>query len=381
MRHILFKSLAFLIVSNLAVLLAVKAHGTNYQEKTSPTLQHLGAKAVLIIKKKRTESLNGYLLIVCRAPDWKSLEKDSDLGPFLKYKKAASNLDVVVAMPENAKGDSTYSIYFQDNKPIGFVEIKTSKGEKITEANVAKAYTSVTEDSDRGATDQIRFEPVELFSDDDKPIPTLKVISDGQLPSANQQGDYRSGAIKSSSGYLLVWNQPNNYYILEIKGKDVRQTSTERKVFSIDGMFLQIVDAPIENFLQAAQRQKLDDKAILDTHRDWEVKFLESEYKAKLEIESSWQKLTNGKDALLWLASVPETAKTNVKKQMYLTLVKGDQVLMLGGAVTGTTEENAARQLLLNTIETLKTSDKPTDLQKLRDATLKESPGSGVNYK
>ena len=378
MRHILFKSLALLIVSNLAVLFAVKAHGTNYQEKTSPTLQHHGAKAVLVIKKKRTESLNGYLLIVCNAPDWKSLEKDSDLGPFLKYKKAASNL-VVVAMPENAKGDSTYAIYFQDNKPIGFVEIKTSKGEKITEANVAKAYTAVTEDSDRGATDQIRFEPVELFSDDDKPIPTLKVISDGQLPSANQQGDYRSGAIKSSSGYLLVWNQPNNYYILEVKGKDVRQTSTERKVFSVDGMFLQIVDAPIENFLQAAQRQKLDDKAILDTHRDWEVKFLESEYKAKLEIESSWQKLTNGKDALLWLATVPETAKTNVKKQMYLTLVKGDQVLMLGGAVTGTTAESAARQLLLNTIETLKTSDTPNDLQKLRDATLKESPGSGVN--
>ena len=118
-------------------------------------------------------------------------------------------------------------------------------------------------------------------------------------------------------------NEPNNYYILEIKGKDVRQTSTERKFFSVDGMFLQIVDVPLENVLQAAKRQDLDDKAILEAHRDWEAKFMQGEYKAKLKIESSWQKLTNGKDALLWQANIPESATGIVKKQVYLTLVTG----------------------------------------------------------
>lgn len=343
---------------------AVNVHGTNYQGNDSSTLHQLCEKAVAVIKKKRTESLNGYLLIVCKAPRWKSLQKDSDLGPFLKYKKAASNLDAIVATPSNAKDGSTYAIYFQDNKPIGFVEIKTGKGEKVTEENIAKAYSSVTEGP--GSTSQIRFETGEVYSDDNQPIPTLTVISDGDDLLPKQQEDFRSGAIKSSSGYVLVWNQPNNYYVLEIKGKDVKQASSDRKFFSVDGMFLQIVDAAIKDFLQA-NGQKPDDKVILEAHRDWEAKFLENQYKAKVPMESSWQKLTNGKDALLWWASVPETANTNVKKQVYLTVVQGDYVLLLGSAVTDTIGDTATQQLLLSTIQTLKTSDKPTDLQKLRD--------------
>lgn len=374
MRQFSVKLLTTLLVLNVAVLCAPEVHSTRYQGNDSQVLQQIGAqqiaeKAVLVIKKKRSESLNGYLLIVSKAASWKSLEKDSDLGPFLRHKKAASNLDVIVAMPSDAKSGSTYGIYFQDNKPIGFVEIKTSKGEDISPENITKAYVSVTEDFDQGAASQIRFKAVDVFSDDDQRIPALEVISDGQA----QQGDYRSGAIKSSNGYLLVWNQPNNYYILEIKGKDVRQTSTERKFFSVDGMFLQIVDAPVKDIIQAANGQKLADKSILEAHRDWETRFLETEYKGKLKTESSWQKLTNGKDALLWQIGVPENAKSNVRKQVYLSLVQGDYVLMLGGAVTDTIEESATQQLLLSTIETLKTSDKPTDLQKLRDIIRKEN--------
>jgi hydrogenase maturation factor len=102
---------------------------------------------------------------------------------------------------------------------------------------------------------------------------------------------------------------------------------------------------------------------------------MEDAYKAKLNTDSSWRKLSNGKDALLWQAGVPASAKSNVSKQVYLTVVKGDYVLVLGGAVTDTTSESAAQQLLLNTIETLKTSDKPTDLQKLRETIRKESGG------
>lgn len=378
MKRIIGKSLITLIVGNLLVLFAVTAHGSNYQA-VNVTLLKLGGKAVIVIKKKRTESLNGYLLVVCRAPMWKALEKDSDLGPFIKHKKAASDLDLIVATPANPKDGSTYGIYFQDEKPIGFVEIKTGQGEKLTPANVAKAYVPVTDDPNPNPDGPVRFEIGEVYSDDDQPIPTLTVVGDGPTPRANQPEDHRSGAIKTSGGFMLVWNEPNNYYILEINGRDVKQASTERKFFSVDGMFLQIVDASIKDFVQPAQRQSLDDKAILEAHRDWETKFLEGEYKAKLKTESSWQKLTNGKDALLWAASVPETAKTNVRKQMYLSIVKGDYILLLGGVATDTITEEATQQLLLRTMQTVKTSDKPADLQKLRDTIRKESSGNGVN--
>lgn len=192
MRSI-FKSLATLVV--IAVVLTSEVHS-----QPNDSHHEIGAKAVVVIKKRRTESLNGYLLIVCKASGWKSLEKDSDLGPFLRHKKPANNLDAIVAMPENPKDGSTYGIYFQDHKPIGFVEIKTGKGEKINPENVAKAYISITEASDPGTANQIRFQPGEAYTDDDKPIPTLKVVSDGDGAVA----DFRSGAIKSAHGLLLL---------------------------------------------------------------------------------------------------------------------------------------------------------------------------------
>jgi hydrogenase maturation factor len=190
---------------------------------------------------------------------------------------------------------------------------------------------------------------------------------------AEPQEDYSSGAIKTAAGYLLVWNEKNNHYMLEIKGKNVRQSSTERIFFNVDGMFLQINTAHTDNFLKDANKKKLDDKTILATHRDWEAKYMEGEYKEKLKVESSWQKLDNGKDALLWQIDVPPSARGNVKKQIYLTVMKGDYVLMLGGVETDKVEESATKELLLNTVATLKVSDKPIDLRKLQEAIRKEA--------
>jgi hypothetical protein len=189
------------------------------------------------------------------------------------------------------------------------------------------------------------------------------------------QEDFSSGAIKTTTGFLLVWNEEKNHYTLEIKGDEVRQTSTERKFFAVDGMFLQIVDASIGEFLEAGKRQTTDDRAILEAHRDWEVRFMEGEYGEKLKVESSWQKLQNGKDALWWQIEVPKRAGTNVTKQISLTTVNGDYVLMLGGVETDTIEAAATRRLLLATAETLKPSAGPIDLLKLQKQ-IREAPST-----
>lgn len=204
-------------------------------------------------------------------------------------------------------------------------------------------------------------------------VVTLALLLSVANLKAEPQEDYSSGAIKTANGFLLVWNQKNNYYTLEIKGKNVRQTSTERIFFNVDGMFLQINSVHTSNFLKDANKQKVDDKTILATHMDWEAKYMEGEYKEKLKVESSWQKLGNGKDALLWQINVPPSAKGNVKKQIYLTVMKGDYVLMLGGVETDKVEESATKELLLNTVATLKVSDKPIDLRKLQEAIRKEA--------
>jgi hypothetical protein len=144
-----------------------------------PALQQIGEKVVAVVQTKRTESLNGYLLVICKASLWKDLDQDSDIGPFLKFKTAANNLQAVLAMPKNPKDGSTYCVYLEGNKPIGFVEIKTAEAEKITEKNVAKGYLAL-EDSTYEPKGLVRFEQGVVHSDNDKPVPTLIVIDDGK---------------------------------------------------------------------------------------------------------------------------------------------------------------------------------------------------------
>src|SRR2546430_11010345 len=145
------------------------------------------------------------------------------------------------------------------------------------------------------------------------------LLSFGYLYAETQQDKYRSGAINTRTGLLLVSNDPDNWYTLEIKGSDVRLTSTKPRVFNVDGMFLQVVSAKISKFLGEQEKRPADEKTILQAHRDWEAKYAQGSYTEKLVIESSWQKLDNGKDALLWKYTVSEGNKTNVKKQIYLT--------------------------------------------------------------
>lgn len=203
-----------------------------------------------------------------------------------------------------------------------------------------------------------------------KKLITLSLLLCGPLvfSIARGQADYGSGAIKTPYGFLHVWNGTNNYYSLEVRGKNVRQIPAPTARFNVDGMFLQIVTAPISEFITAENRKALDDKAILEAHRDWEQSFMEKDYKEKLKSDSSWQKLSNGKDALAWQITVPESAHSNVKKQLSLTLMKGDFVLLLGGVVTETISEHDSQQMLINTANTLKTSDDPIDLRPLQQS-------------
>lgn len=207
---------------------------------------------------------------------------------------------------------------------------------------------------------------------------SIVVVLAASVVDVKGQADYGSGAIKTTYGFLLVWNDPGNHYTLEIRGKNVRQTSTERVLFNVDGMFLQVLTASLKDILGETAGQGKNDRFILEAHRDWEVHFMEGEYKEKLKVESDWQKLGNGKEALAWQIDVPASARSNVKKQLSLTLVKKGHVLMLGSVVTDTISEQAARQLLLTTAETLTVSDEPINLRKLQEAIRKAASEGGA---
>ncbi|HEY0431586.1 MAG TPA: hypothetical protein VGC61_07195 [Pyrinomonadaceae bacterium] len=176
-------------------------------------------------------------------------------------------------------------------------------------------------------------------------------------------------AIKTDAGLLLVWNGRGLNFTLAIKGTEVKSLNeSENPIFDVDGKVLQIQVVEIESFAPGAREKKLDDRAILAAHRDWEAKYLENLFKSKLTVQAFNLKLSNGSDASILQFDMPESMDADAKKQVYLTIVSKDQVLLLNSVATAATSDSEARKFLTDTIATLKLSPTPIDEKKLAES-------------
>ena len=176
------------------------------------------------------------------------------------------------------------------------------------------------------------------------------------------QSPEKSGMIKTAHGVLVVWNEPGNYYTIEIKG-DKTQPASQPLLFQVDGKFFQIQLVDKKAFLKDDSVK--DDRFVLGAHRDWERDYISEELRMKLDVTSEWVKLANNKDALFWSYKMPPRQDPQASRwQLYLSIIKGNFVFLLNGATVGGQDEKELKQLLLDTMNTLKPSDKPLSLEK-----------------
>jgi hypothetical protein len=191
-------------------------------------------------------------------------------------------------------------------------------------------------------------------------IATLSTVS-------RAQNENIRGILRTSTGVLVVWNEPGNNFTLDVKGSNFENIPNQDVAFLLDGKFLQVVSASTKDVLADSKRQqKLDDNEILIAHQTWETKYLKDDAGAAPKISSEFIKLLNGKTALLWSYRMSE--KPGAERPVFLTVVKDDHVLELNGKITATVTQTAARNFLIETIQTLKTSPTPlsqADAQRL----------------
>ena len=210
----------------------------------------------------------------------------------------------------------------------------------------------------------------------------LFVVSASETPALSIRADATSQedgwtALKTDAGILFVWNRKDLSFTLLVKGNEIRPMDTSDNIFfSVDGLPFQIQSLPISNFAPDARKNKLDDKAILFAHRDWEAKFIAEELlHHKLTVQTSVVKLTNGSEAVIWQFDVPKEVGGDARKQLYVTVVSKDYVILLNSIVNDTVSEETVRKFLLDTINTLKVSDSRIDVKKLQESIRK---GSGL---
>lgn len=202
----------------------------------------------------------------------------------------------------------------------------------------------------------------------------LSLLSSIWIVRASQQ-ENGIAALKTADGFLLIWNQPDIHFTIEIKGKEIRpMNSTEHVFFNVDGMVVQVQSAAISEFIKDNKKPKPDEKSILTAHLDWETQFIESGLGKTISVQLTPQKLSDGSEALYWKFDMPEGLNAEAKKQLFVTRVSNNHVLVLNGVVTKTVEEERVRKFLTDTISTLKISSNPINVQELQEAIRKGKP-------
>jgi len=179
-------------------------------------------------------------------------------------------------------------------------------------------------------------------------------------------------AITSPDGVLFVWNVRGLYFTLTLKGKSVKPLDDPEHIFfNVDGRILQIQVAALKEFAPDARQKKLDDRMILAAHRDWESKYISELIKSPLKVQTFNAKLSDGGEAMMWQFDMPEGLNAEAKKQLYVTMVKDDYVLMLNSEATTTAADADGRKFLLETLATYKSSPTPIDVKALAESIRK----------
>jgi hypothetical protein len=175
--------------------------------------------------------------------------------------------------------------------------------------------------------------------------------------------------IKTDDGMLFVWNNRELHFTLAVKGKDIKQVDDPDHIFlTVDGKPLQVQAAGIREFAPNAKEKKLDDKAVLAAHREWESKYIGELLKSKLALKSFSVNMSALGTGSLWEFDMPAGINSEAKTEVYMTVVCGEYVVMLNCEATATTPETEVRKFLLDTIGTLKTSSEPIDAQKVSES-------------
>ena len=188
-------------------------------------------------------------------------------------------------------------------------------------------------------------------------------------PRASFQQTDGWALITTADGVLFVWNVHELHFTLAVKGKDIKRVNDPDHIFlNVDGKILQIQAVEIRDFAPDAKVKKLDDKAVLTAHRDWESKYIEGLLGNKLTLHSFSVNTSALGAASLWEFDMPEGMNAEVKMQSYVTVVRGDYVVMLNGEATNTISEAEVRKFLLDTFATLKISEVPFDVKKLSES-------------
>ena len=188
------------------------------------------------------------------------------------------------------------------------------------------------------------------------------------LISAQQKIIYGRLSIKTDYGYLFISNTTEKSYTFEIRGKDIEEIKGgSHPTFVVDEKLLQIIQVDKKAFVSG--NEKLTEEEILEKHKVWESDYLSGEFGKKLDLKIE-KVIVKDFKTMFWGFQRP-IANTEYDRDYLLTKVVGNNILALNVSLYVGDKLSDYQKFLVETLGTLKISDKPFDIKKLSEEILK----------
>jgi hypothetical protein len=163
---------------------------------------------------------------------------------------------------------------------------------------------------------------------------------------------------------LIAYAGNGHSFTLEI-GAHTAKPSDIPGFITIDKQIVQSTLVPVAKTEDLHALTPAKEKAILLDYMNYELRY----YRKKLNqrythLQTEWVEL-HGRLFLVWYFDLPENYKV-VSKQVYASTLFYDQVMDLNAPVFKTDDWGKARGMLMRLAGTMKTFDKPLDLEALR---------------
>lgn len=176
-----------------------------------------------------------------------------------------------------------------------------------------------------------------------------------------------SAVVKTPKGYRIVWNESKAHFTLDLPGQDLKPSNLEGFAFFVDEQLIQILVVELGDFAAG----ETSAKAILDRHMQYELRHWQSNLGMPMPSTVHAQGPSQEKTYLLWEIRWPEQIVQKTKaeggkpaiKQLFLSALAGDRVVVVSRTVLEGEDESAALQYVQAVAQTLVVKDAPIDIE------------------
>lgn len=188
----------------------------------------------------------------------------------------------------------------------------------------------------------------------------------------NQEGEGLS-VLKTRDGFLFVFNQKDESFLIELKGKKFLDVESEELIFSIDGQVIQFTIVPFSVFLKEGASED-----TLLQHFKFEMGYIKNQLgKSVGRIKPQRITLKQGDDCLVWSFDVPgdptDTSSEKVVKQILATTKSFSNIVMLSSPLTSADDVTRCKGRFVQSFETFRFKQGLFDIQSIRDSLATEA--------